>query len=86
VGVPRTRAASLCALGLSTGGPWDRERRSLHFLALLQLLRSGSPPFRVALFESASGRYGVEDIREEHLRAMAAHVAGWLAQPDTVHE
>ncbi len=86
VGVPRTRTASLCALGLSTGGPWDRERRSLHFLALLQSLRSGTPPFRVALFESASGRYGVEDIREEHLGAMAAHVAGWLAQRDTVHD
>jgi hypothetical protein len=86
VGVPQTRTASLCALGLSTGGPWDRERRSLHFLALLQLLRAGSPPFRVALFESASGRYGVEDIREEHIRAMAAHVAGWLAQRDAVHE
>ena len=80
VGVPQTRTASLCALGLSTGGPWDRERRSLHFLALLETLRSGTPPFRVALFESASGRYGVEDVREEHLRAMAAHVAGWLAQ------
>jgi hypothetical protein len=38
------------------------------------------------LFESASGRYGVEDIREEHIRAMAAHVAGWLAQRDAVHE
>lgn len=86
VGVPQTGTASLSALGLSTGGPWDRERRTLHFLALLQLLRSGTPPFRLALFESASGRYGVEDVREEHLRAMAAHVAGWLAQRDTVHD
>ena len=75
VGVPQTRTASLCALGLSTGGPWDRERRSLHYLALLESLRSGAPPFRLALFESATGRYGVEDVREEHLRAMAAHVA-----------
>ncbi len=82
VGVPQTGTASLCALGLSTGGLWARERRSLHFLALLQLLRSGVPPFRVALLESATGRYGVEDIREEHLRAMASHVAGWLARGD----
>ena len=25
------------------------------------------------------GRYGIEDVREEHLRAMASHVAAWLA-------
>ena len=36
-------------------------------------------PFRLALLESASGRYGVEDVREEHLRAIASHLAAWLA-------
>ena len=85
VGVPQAGTASLCALGLSTGGPWARERRSLHFLSLLQTLRSGTPPFRVALLESASGRYGVEDIREDHLRAMAAHIAAWLAHGEALH-
>jgi hypothetical protein len=85
VGVPRSGTASLCALGLSTGGSWARERRSLHFLALLHLLRAGSPPFRVALFESQSGRYGVEDVRENHLRAMTAHVAAALECADAGH-
>ncbi len=84
VGVPRPDVASLCALGLSTSGPWARERRSLHFLALLETLRSGTPPFRLALLESATGRYGIEDVREEHLRAMASHVCAWLAGPDSV--
>jgi len=79
VGVPHPDVSSLCALGLSTGGPWARERRSLHFIALLETLRSGTPPFRLALLESASGRYGIEDVREEHLRAMASHVCAWLA-------
>ena len=41
VGVPQPGVASLCALGLTTGGPWARERRSLHFVALLETLRSG---------------------------------------------
>jgi hypothetical protein len=82
VGVPHPDVASLCALGLSTSGPWARERRSLHFLALLETLRSGTPPFRMALLESATGRYGIEDVREEHLRAMASHVCAWLAGPD----
>lgn len=78
VGPPRTGAASLCALGLCTGGSWARERRSLHYLALLETLRSGTPPFRLALLETGSGRYGIEDVRDEHLRAMASHLAAWL--------
>jgi hypothetical protein len=78
VGLPRAGTASLCALGLCTGGSWARERRSLHYLALLETLRSGTPPFRLALLESGSGRYGIEDVREEHLRAIASHLAAWL--------
>lgn len=83
VGLPQQRTASLCALGVSTGGPWAAERRSLHYLSLLETLRSGAPPFRLALLESASGRYGVEDVREEHLRAIASHIAAWLARVST---
>jgi hypothetical protein len=79
VGLPQAGTASLCALGLSTGGSWARERRSLHYLALLETLRSGTPPFRLALLETGSGRYGIEDVREEHLRAIASHLAAWLA-------
>ena len=78
VGLPRPGTASLCALGLCTGGSWARERRSLHYLALLETLRSGAPPFRLALLETGSGRYGIEDVREEHLRAIASHLAAWL--------
>jgi hypothetical protein len=85
VGLPQPGTASLCALGLSTGGPWAVARRSLHYLSLLETLRSGTPPFRLALLESASGRYGVEDVREEHLRAIASHIAAWLAQPSAAH-
>ncbi len=85
VGLPQQHTASLCALGLSTGGPWAAERRSLHYLSLLETLRSGAPPFRIALLESASGRYGVEDVREEHLRAIASHLAAWLTRASTDH-
>jgi hypothetical protein len=83
VGLPQPRMASLCALGLSSDGPWAVARRSLHYLSVLETLRSGAPPFRLALLESASGRYGVEDVREEHLRAIASHIAAWLEQATT---
>ena len=85
VGLPQQHTASLCAVGVSSGGPWAAERRSLHYLSLLETLRSGAPPFRLALLESASGRYGVEDVREEHLRAIASHLAAWLAQAGADH-
>jgi hypothetical protein len=80
VGLPQPGTASLCALGLATGGTWAWHRRSLHYLALLETLRSGTPPFRLGLLESTTGRYGVEDVREEHLRAIASHIAAWLTR------
>ncbi len=86
VGLPRPGTASLCALGVSTGRPWAWQRRSLHYLALLETLRSGTPPFRLALLESATGRYGVEDVREEHLRAIASHIVAWLAHGGATDE
>ncbi len=78
VGTPCRAKASLCALGLSTDGPWGRARRTLHYLALLETLRSGYPPFRLAMLQSASGRYAVEDVCEEQMASMASHIVGWL--------
>jgi hypothetical protein len=74
VGAPVPNTATLCALGLTTGGRWAEARTALHYLALLETLRSGTPPFRVALLHSAVGRLGVEDVLEEHLRSIVSHV------------
>jgi hypothetical protein len=79
VGAPVPGTATLCAVGLTTGGRWAQARMSLHYLALLETLRSGSPPFRVALLHSAVGRYGVEDVLEEHLRSVVSHVVARLS-------
>jgi hypothetical protein len=80
VGVPEPREATLCALGLATGNRSAPARTSLHYLALLETLRRGVPPFRLALINTALGRYGVEDVLEEHLRAVVAQVALVLSQ------
>jgi hypothetical protein len=74
VGAPVQGTATLCALGLTTGGRWAQARTALHYLALLETLRSGTPPFRVAILHSGVGRYGVEDVLEEHLRSIVSHV------------
>jgi hypothetical protein len=79
VDVPLGRGRARGVLALSTDGTWGRARRSLHYLALLDALRSGTPPFRLAQADSSTGRFGAEDVREEHLRAMTAHVCAWLA-------
>jgi hypothetical protein len=79
VGAPVPGRATQCAVGLTTGGRWAHARTVLHYLALLETLRSGIPPFRIALLHSAVGRYGVEDLLEEHLRAIVSHVVGRLA-------
>jgi hypothetical protein len=78
VGAPVPDRATLCAVGLTTGGRWAQARTVLHYLALLETLRSGTPPFRVAVLHSAVGRYGVEDLLEEHLRAIVLHVVARL--------
>ncbi len=79
VGAPVPGTATLCAVGLTTGGRWAQARMALHYLALLETLRSGSPPFRIALLHSAVGRYGVEDVLEEHLRSVVSHVVARLS-------
>jgi len=79
VDAPEGAGRARGALALSTDGAWGRTRRSLHYLALLETLRSGAPPCRLAQVDSSSGRFGAEDVREEHLRVMTAHACGWLA-------
>ena len=79
VDVPEGAGRARGALALSVDGAWGRTRRTLHFLALLETLRNGAPPVRLAQIDSSTGRFGAEDVREEHLRAMTAHVCGWLA-------
>lgn len=79
VGAPTSGAASVCALSLCTGDSWAQARTTLHFLALLETLRNGTPPFRMALLHTASGRYGMEDVREEHLNVIVSQLAQRMA-------
>jgi hypothetical protein len=79
VGVPDPGKASLCALGLTVVGPSAAARRALRHLALLETLRSGAPPYRLALLHSECGRSTVEDVTEELLLTVTADVAQWLA-------
>jgi hypothetical protein len=81
VGAPAEgAAASLCVVGLTTTGPWARARLKLHLLALLETIRSGVPPFRLALLHSGEGRFGAEDVTEADIGDVVSQVAGRLAE------
>ncbi|HEY1830716.1 MAG TPA: hypothetical protein VGG38_10760 [Acidimicrobiales bacterium] len=79
IGTPSPGVASLCAVGVTAEEAWAAARRRLHVLALFETIRHGMPPFRLALLHSGDGRYGAEDVLEEHLRSVAEHVADQLA-------
>jgi hypothetical protein len=85
VGAPVAGRATVCALQLTSGGPWGVARTALHYLALLETLRHGSPPYRLGLLDSTVGRYVIEDVRQEHLRAMVSHVVTRLATMAEAH-
>ena len=73
-GAPGARPGHTVRAATHLGGPWALARTALHYLALLETLRHGNPPFRLGLLDSAVGRYVIEDVRQEHLRAMASHL------------
>jgi hypothetical protein len=82
VGTSVPGRASVCAVQLISGGPGAFARATSHYLALLETLRNGSPPFRLALLDSGVGCHVIEDVREEHLRAMVSHVVTRLSTLD----
>jgi hypothetical protein len=74
MGAPSDGRASVCALRLQIGPSADDGARGRRFLALLETLRSGAAPFRVASYEPAHGRLTADDVTDELLRAAVADV------------
>ena len=73
-------------LDLKVGRPWSEHAEDMRLYALLLLLRSGRPPFRVATFYLMSGEWQAEDVTDQTLERAcdrvvaavrtAAHVGG----------
>ena len=55
LGGPPQERASVCLVELKSGSRRLEHRGDLHFYALLETLRRGSPPFRIATYYSATG-------------------------------
>jgi len=66
-GAPCAGRASVCLVELKSGGRRLEHRGDLHFYALLETLRSGAPPFRIATYYSRSGELDAEHVGEDVL-------------------
>ncbi len=67
LGSPAQDRASVCLVELKSGARRLEHRPDLHFYALLEALRSGAPPFRIATYYSGTGELDAEPVGEDTL-------------------
>ncbi|HTZ08079.1 MAG TPA: PD-(D/E)XK nuclease family protein [Acidimicrobiales bacterium] len=74
LGGPAGPRASVCLVELKSGGRRLEHRGDLAFYALLETLRAGAPPFRIATYYSATGDLDVEPVGEDTLHGALRRV------------
>ena len=74
LGSPAQDRASVCLVELKSGARRIEHRGDLHFYALLEALRSGAPPFRIATYYSGTGELDAEPVDEDTLVGALARV------------
>jgi hypothetical protein len=67
LGAPSSGRASVCLVELKSGPRRLEHRSDLHYYALLETLRSGARPFRVATYYSATGELDAEQVGDDVL-------------------
>lgn len=76
LGVPDGDRAGRVVVDLKTGAPRPTHREELRYYALLETLKLGVAPVRVASFYLESGRVDYEDVDEQVLEAALRQVVG----------
>ena len=66
-GGPAGDRASVCVVEIKSGRRRLDHRGDLHFYALLETLRSGAPPFRIATYYTRTGELDVEPVTDDVL-------------------
>ena len=66
-GGPAAERASVCVVEVKSGRRRIEHRGDLHFYALLETLRSGAPPFRIATYYTRTGELDVEPVTDDVL-------------------
>jgi hypothetical protein len=67
LGAPPDGRASVCVVDIRSGERRVEHRADLHFLGLLETLRSGAAPFRLATYYSGTGEIDAEDVPDAAL-------------------
>jgi hypothetical protein len=74
VGAPSGGRASVGLIEVKSGRARIEDRDDLRFYALLETLRSGAAPFRVATFYTRTGQVDAEDVNDELLTSAVQRV------------
>ncbi len=74
VGVPMSDRASVGLVEVKSGERHHSHRTDLSFYALLETIRSGAPPSRLATFYARTGEMDSEDVTECSLTSMVERV------------
>lgn len=67
LGTPSSGQASVCVVEVKSGRRRVEHRADLHLYALMETLRAGAPPFRVATYYTATGELDVEPVGRDAL-------------------
>ncbi|MGH9110435.1 MAG: hypothetical protein ACRDY3_13430 [Acidimicrobiales bacterium] len=74
LGPPAERHSSVCLVDVRAGGPMEEHASGRRYLALVETLRSGAPPCRVATYYPGTGQLVVEDPTDEALASTVVDV------------
>jgi len=80
LGAPSTDFASVCFLDVTTSSLDDLTGRRLGVLALIETLRNGALPLRVASLSTATGDVFITDVTDEVLATAVADVVNAVHQ------
>lgn len=65
VGSPSRAAASVCIVQVAAGSPGVAHQRGRQLAAVIETLRSGVPPWRVATYYPAQGKLDIDDFTDQ---------------------
>ena len=85
IGSPSSGRASVGLVEVKSGRQRLEDRDDLRFYALLETLRSGAPPFRIATFYARTGQAVAEDVDDVLLASAVERVLAASYQPTEVN-
>jgi hypothetical protein len=80
LGAPPVDRASVCLVEVRSAAPTEEHRRARTYLSLLEALRSGAPPCRVATYYSGSGVLDAEEPQDEELAILVRDLIATIAE------